>query len=112
MQQQQPYYPPPAPTPGIGYVNLILVGIILLMVSGVLFGLIYILDNADALDVVRMLGVIVNEVGLGIMAIGLVMGAFKDTNLHHHTRVAMLIAMGITIAYVHLKMVSLYTSYY
>jgi len=110
MQQQQPYYPPPAPAPGIGYVNLILIGIVLLMVSGVLFSLLYVLN--DGQDVVAMLGVIVNEVGLGLMAIGLVMGAFKDASLHHHTRVAMLIAMGITIAYVHLRLITLYGNYY
>jgi len=79
------------------------------MVSGILFSLIYVLN--DGQDVVAMLGVIVNEIGLGLMAIGLVMGALKDEALHHNTRVAMLISMGIMIAYVHLNL-AFYTGYF
>lgn len=108
MQQQQPYYPPTPAPPGIGYLNIILIGIVLLMVSGILFSLIYVLN--DGQDVVLMLGVIVNEVGLGLMAIGLVMGALKDESLHSHTRVAMLISTAIIIAYVHLDM--LFSGYF
>ena len=102
MQQQQPYYPPPQPA--IGYFALIVIGIILMMVSGVLISLILVMTSDQ--DIVMMLGIILNEVGLGIMSIGLTMGALKDENLHQHTRVAMFLAMGLVIAFVHFKLIS------
>lgn len=61
----------------------------------------YVSDDQDTDEVIYMVGLALNEVGLGILSLGLVMGAFKDENLHHWIRVAMIIAMAFLVAYVH-----------
>ena len=98
MQQQQPYYPP---TPGIGYYTLVLIGIVLLMASGVIYGLLYLNGITDGRDVLDMLRIVLNEVGMGLMAIGLVMGALKDESLNQYLRFGLILAMAIVVAYVH-----------
>lgn len=101
--QQQPasYQPPPPSGPGISYLHLIYIGIIVLLISGVIFSMNYVSDDQDTDEVIYMVGLALNEVGLGILSLGLVMGAFKDENLHHWIRVAMIIAMAFLVAYVH-----------
>jgi cell division protein FtsW (lipid II flippase) len=109
MQQQQgtgysqpaPYHPPPPVQPGLHYLHLVYIGIVILLISGIIFSLSYTADDSDTDETIYMLGLALNEVGLGVLAFGLVMGAFKDENLHHWVRVAMIVAMAFLIAYVH-----------
>lgn len=86
------------------YITLIIIGIILLMVSGGILALLYVMNSGA--DIVMMLGIIINEVGVGLLALGLIMGAMKDDSLHHITRLAMIIGMAVVVAYLHLKVVN------
>ena len=101
QQQPAPYQQPPPSGPGISYLHLIYIGIIILFISGIIVSINYVSDDADTHDVINMLGLAINEVGLGILSLGLVMGAFKDESLHHWIRVSMIIAMAFILAYVH-----------
>jgi hypothetical protein len=108
MQQQGEAYPqqqPPQQTysePSVSYYySLILIGIILMLVAGILLGVRQILSGGTLYDISEMLRIMINEVGAGLFALGMLIGAFKDRELNIYFKVAMIIAMALVLAFVH-----------
>ncbi len=97
---QQPTYQ--QPVPGIGYYHLVLIAIILFIISGILYSLLILLTPGDDFyDVVSLLRILINEVAVGLFAIGMLIGVFKDQSLHNYVKMAMIIAMALALIFIH-----------
>jgi len=114
MQNRPPQYINP---PSRGYVGLIIIGIIVLLVGGIIYashGLLepeYESDNEyyssssltkdyqNTRRTIIALGNIIEYIGVIFLAIGLTMGPINDTSLHGNTKLGMLIAMGLIVAF-------------
>ena len=118
---QQPPMPMPPPPPGfrppgsVGYVALIIFGIIMLMVGSMIYVSWGFMDDPDSSDndnygkeseeysdnirTITTTGSIIQNIGLIILSIDLIIGATQDKNLSPNVRLGMLIAMGIIIGF-------------
>ncbi len=70
------------------------------MVSGALYALLQV-TGQDVYDIVDMFRILINEVGVGLFAIGMLIGVFKDATLHNYIRMAMVIAMALVLIFIH-----------
>lgn len=70
------------------------------MVAGALYALLQV-TGSDVYEIVNLFRILINEVGVGLLAIGMLIGAFKDQSLHNHVRMAMVIAMALVLIFIH-----------
>jgi hypothetical protein len=122
-EEERPVRPPPQPMgrvgPPIGYMMLIIIGLIIFLVGGIIGYSTGFMDDPDPVDYdtsnpdeqedwdkdteeysdgirsMNAIGRIVELLGLMILSLGLVLGAVRDERLPAHVRLGLLIALGL-----------------
>ncbi len=119
--REPPYQPPQHSQPPIRgrpqyrsspFLAIIIIGIIIIMVGGIIsacWGFIEDPDDdsdsddreeySDSIRILTSVGNLTQYIGIMILAIGLILGAVKETTLHPNIRLGMLIAMGLVIGF-------------